>query len=233
MNPDNYYNDDGSNHNDEDSVHSLDSDEDNMSQGSNIYDDDDEDDDIAREEKIIPEQNYNENIVEQEPNYIEYETVNQLYEDPINMYGGENDTDIDTDSDSDDDNYDNSYLQKLNEDTRKNYIEEAHPECVLQNYQEVLALTSVIRDQNNNVIDDLHKTLPYLTKYEKTRIIGQRAKQINAGGQSYVKVPHNIIDGYLIAQMELEEKVIPFIIRRPLPSGGVEYWKVKDLEVLV
>jgi hypothetical protein len=30
--------------------------------------------------------------------------------------------------------------------------------------------------------------------------------------------------------MELKQKRIPFIIRRPLPNGGSEYWRVQDLE---
>ena len=41
----------------------------------------------------------------------------------------------------------------------------------------------------------------------------------------------NIIDGYLIAEMELKEKKLPFIIRRPLPNQTFEYWKIKDLEI--
>ena len=28
----------------------------------------------------------------------------------------------------------------------------------------------IIRDDKNNIIDDLHKTVPFLSKYEKTRI---------------------------------------------------------------
>ena len=43
----------------------------------------------------------------------------------------------------------------------------------------------------------------------------------------------NVIDGYLIALKEFEEKKIPFIIKRPLPNGGCEYWKAADLEILV
>jgi hypothetical protein len=39
-----------------------------------------------------------------------------------------------------------------------------------------------------------------------------------------------MIDGNLIAEMELAQKTIPFIIRRPLCNGGSEYWKVDDLE---
>ena len=47
-----------------------------------------------------------------------------------------------------------------------------------------------------------------------------------------MEVSNDIIDGYLIATKELEEKKIPFIIRRPMPSGGSEYWHLKDLEVI-
>jgi DNA-directed RNA polymerase subunit K/omega len=144
-----------------------------------------------------------------------------------NATGGGSDDDEDDDIEGSD-----SYLQKFNEEIRKNYIADFHPECVINNYDEVRDLTVVIRDKAGNVIDDLHKTIPYLTKYERTRIIGQRAKQINSGAKAFVKVPETVIDGYLIAEMELIQKKIPFIVRRPTPSGGCEYWNLKDLEVI-
>ncbi len=86
--------------------------------------------------------------------------------------------------------------------------------------------------KKNVIVDELHKTVPILTKYEKTRILGERTKQINNGSKPFVEVQNDIIDGYLIACKELEEKKMPFIIRRPLPSGGSEYWHLKDLEVI-
>lgn len=132
----------------------------------------------------------------------------------------------------DEDNEDENYLQKFNKEINKNYIEEVHPECVYNNYNEISALAKVIRDKNNNIIDPLHKTIPFLTKYEKTRIIGQRAKQINSGAKPFVNVPQHIIDGAIIAELELKQKKIPFIIRRPIPGGGSEYWNVKDLEII-
>ena len=52
--------------------------------------------------------------------------------------------------------------------------------------------------------------------------MGQRAKQIEGGAQPFVAVEPNIIDSYLIAENELREKKIPFIIRRPIPNGGFE-----------
>jgi len=145
---------------------------------------------------------------------------------------GMDDDDNEESGESDEDLEDEEYLQKFNVDLNKNYILEYHPECAINNYDEIIALTNVIRDADNNIIDDLHKTLPYLTKYERARILGQRAKQINSGAKVFVKVPENVIDGYVIAQIELEQKRIPFIIRRPIPGGGCEYWNLKDLEMI-
>jgi DNA-directed RNA polymerase I, II, and III subunit RPABC2 len=132
---------------------------------------------------------------------------------------------------SDDEDEDGElYLKKFDKEINENYILNNHPECALQNYDEILAMTNVIRDVDNIIIDDLHRTNPFLTKYERARILGQRAKQIETGATPFVKVPENIIDGYLIAEMELQQGRIPFIIRRPLPNGGSEYWKINDLE---
>jgi DNA-directed RNA polymerase I, II, and III subunit RPABC2 len=135
-----------------------------------------------------------------------------------------------TDDDDDDDEYEENYLQKFDNELNKNYITEFHPECLNHNSDEVSKLSKVIRDENNIIIDPLHKTLPYLTKYEKARILGQRAKQIETGAKPLVKVPENIIDSYVIAELELREKKIPFIIKRPIPGGAFEYWNLRDLE---
>ena len=144
-------------------------------------------------------------------------------------------TDVSDDDDGDDENDedDEDYLQKFDTDIKKNYIVDYHPECMIHNYEEISALTKVIRDKDNVIVDPLHRTIPYLTKYERARVLGQRAKQINLGARPFVKVPENIIDGNLVAEMELAQKRIPFIIRRPLPgNSGSEYWNLKDLEII-
>ena len=122
------------------------------------------------------------------------------------------------------------YLQKFDQAINENYVVDFHPESVLQNYDEILVMIKVVRDTDGIIVDDLHRTIPYLTKYEKARILGQRAKQINSGATPFVKIPENVIDGYIIAELELKEKRVPFIVRRPLPNGGSEYWSIKDLE---
>jgi DNA-directed RNA polymerase I, II, and III subunit RPABC2 len=134
------------------------------------------------------------------------------------------------DEEDDEDPTGEVYLQKFDKEINDNYLVNVHPESAVHNYDEILAMTKVVRDKNGIIIDDLHKTIPYLTKYEKARILGQRAKQINSGATVFVKVPEKVIDGYLIAELELQEKRVPFIIRRPMPNGGSEYWSIKDLE---
>lgn len=146
---------------------------------------------------------------------------------PVEFEKHDSDYESDEDEEEDDD-----YLQKFDREMRHNYILDQHPDSINHNYDEIYNLAKVKRNKENIIIDDLHRTIPLLTKYEKTRILGQRAKQLNNGAKSLVNLDIPLIDGYLIALKELEEKMIPVIIRRPLPSGASEYWHLKDLEIL-
>jgi DNA-directed RNA polymerase subunit K/omega len=138
-----------------------------------------------------------------------------------------------TDDDTDVDEEDENYLQKFDSELSKNYVNDFHPECFQHNYEEILNLTKIVRDNNNIIIDPFHKTIPYLTKYERARVLGQRAKQIEYGATPFVKVAENVIEPHIIAELELEQKKIPFIIRRPLPNNSFEYWNLKDLEIII
>jgi DNA-directed RNA polymerase I, II, and III subunit RPABC2 len=143
--------------------------------------------------------------------------------------------DDDDDIEDEDDERDNDsaeYFQKLKNSVRESYVDVYHPESMSHNYDEIQTLSRVVRDSAGVIVDDLHRTIPIMTKYEKTRILGQRAKQINEGAPAFIKIDSTVIDGYLIAVKELEQKKTPFIIRRPLPNGGSEYWRVQDLEIL-
>ncbi len=137
-----------------------------------------------------------------------------------------------SDDDDDDEDEDANYLQKFSEQLKQNVITEHHPELVVSNFHEVDALCHVVRDADGTIIDPLHTTLPFVTKYEKAKILGERAKQLNAGAVPFVEVNEDIIDGYLIALAEFEQKKIPMIIRRPLPNNASEYWRLQDLEIL-
>ena len=121
-------------------------------------------------------------------------------------------------------------LRKFENEISKDYLINFHPEIQTHNYDEIAALSTIVRNQEGQIVDNFHKTLPFVTKFERARILGVRAKQINNGASVMIDVPEHVIDGYTIAQMEYEQKKIPFIIKRPLPNGSVEYWKFSDLE---
>lgn len=133
---------------------------------------------------------------------------------------------------SDEEDENDNYLQKFSLDINQNYLMNYHPETVIHNYDEISVLTKIIKDPNGTIIDPLHRTASYLTKYEKARVLGQRAKQIECGAKPFIKVPENIIESYIIAELELKEKKIPFIIRRPLSNGTCEYWNLRDLDII-
>ena len=138
-----------------------------------------------------------------------------------------------SDSESDDDIYDENYLKKIDSHVKEDYISSFHPEELSVNFNEVLSLSKFVRNKDGIVIDPLHKTVPILTKYEYTSILGTRTKQINSGAKPFIEVKKQIIDGYIIAEMELKQKKLPFIVQRPLPNGGCEYWPLQELEILV
>ena len=182
-------------------------------------DQDDSDNDLGDDDEI-EQQTTSENI----PSIKESTTSNDYnFNDEYN-----NISPINSDIDSDDE----EYLQKFDNKIKNSYVQEIHPECIIDNLHTV-EMYSIIKRNDKGVIDDeYHKSIPFLTKYEKTRILGQRAQQINSGSEPFVDVPENIIDGYLVAEIELAQKKIPFIIRRPMPNNTFEYWKVNDLELI-
>ena len=157
-------------------------------------------------------------------------TLQQSYDDlELNEDGDINGSDGDDDEVSDDGT---NYLRKFDSEMRENYIATHHHEMMQLNMAEVDSLVRVVRNADGVIVDGMHKTMPFLTKYEKTRILGQRAKQINQGAHPVIPIDKKIIDGYLIAQLELQQKALPFIIRRPLPGGKSEYWRLADLELI-
>ena len=136
------------------------------------------------------------------------------------------------DEDEDEDEPRKNHLQKFNDTLKQNVITEHHPELIVQNYHEVEEMCVVIRNEDGTINDPRHRTVPFITKYERAKILGERAKQINAGATPFIEVNQEIIDGYLIALAEFEQKKVPMIIRRPLPNGQSEYWRLEDLEFI-
>jgi len=72
------------------------------------------------------------------------------------------------------------------------------------------------------------KTTPYMTKYEKARILGTRALQISMNAPILVD-QEGETDPLQIAIKELRDKKIPLIVRRYMPDGFYEDWTCEEL----
>ena len=204
------------------------------------------------EEKIFPEE---EEIDVDDISDNENEDLDGGIQDDLELSDGDNDDDDDElgdieeglknppgseslsnveyyDTDTDDE--DEEEFDKLNNTDLTVDLLNEHPEYISHNIKEVNALCNVIRDSQGNIIDELHKTIPFVTRYEKAKILGERSKQLSYSNvEPMIKVPPDIIDSYEIAKLEYNANMIPFIIKRNLPDGSCEYWRFKDLEKIL
>ncbi|OCF35166.1 DNA-directed RNA polymerase I, II, and III subunit RPABC2 [Kwoniella heveanensis CBS 569] len=78
--------------------------------------------------------------------------------------------------------------------------------------------------------NEIRVTTPYMTKYERARVLGTRALQISMNAPVLVPVEGET-DPLEIALKELAAKKIPLVIRRYLPDNSFEDWKVEELIV--
>jgi DNA-directed RNA polymerase I, II, and III subunit RPABC2 len=223
------------------------------SKKDNINSLEDQDDDNAESEiddaELDPEDNDNDNVVDSDnddddDSDIEYDSdnpdnsISRTNADNIESNGEKTisnllQTDIsqqydDVDYESSDDDDDN--LKKL--DFSRPKLKTTHNNLQSINYIEVEKLSKIVRDENNMIIDVYHTTVPILSKYEKTKVLGLRTKQINHGSKPFIPVDEEVIDGYIIAERELMQKKIPFIIKRPISNDKFEYWRLEDLEIV-
>lgn len=94
----------------------------------------------------------------------------------------------------------------------------------------------VSREEVVEGIERQRVTLPYFSKYEFTALIAARAQQIAEGAKPLVSLEgikaSDPMFVWKVAQKELEQRKLPFLIHRQLPSGQSEYWSAMELELL-
>ncbi len=139
-----------------------------------------------------------------------------------------------------DEEYDEELLDDDNEQNKSSDIKpelkklyQQHPECVLDYIESVVPKIPLqVIPPGDDKADSNHRTYPFITVYEKTKIIGLRANQLSQGAKPFIDIPPHITDVRDIARLELEQKRLPYIIKRPLPDGTYEYWRISDLIIL-
>lgn len=90
----------------------------------------------------------------------------------------------------------------------------------------------IIANKNASIVPpDQRTTKPFLFKYERVRLLGDRARQLSLGAKPML-TGVTTIDPKELARLELKHGVIPLLIKRPLPNGMSEVWKVSELKIL-
>lgn len=177
-------------------------------------------------DETLTEDNENE---EQEDNNLEENNEGELDEDSINENFENDEDELNNKKLSLEDSITKSELEKntltdtfLDDDDDDDIIDEDDTEIVDPNYE----MNTILQ-----VPDEERLSRNILTKYEIVRIIGTRAKQISDGSKVFVKYDGNK-SAIELAELELRNKMIPLKIKRPLPNGKYEIWKLSELELL-
>jgi len=93
----------------------------------------------------------------------------------------------------------------------------------------------VFRNEVAEVVKQPRITREYFTKYEFTALLATRAQQLAEGAK-----PLASLDGlktsdpmfvWNLARREIEQRKLPFIIRRQMPNGESEFWSAQEMEV--
>jgi DNA-directed RNA polymerases I, II, and III subunit RPABC2 len=79
-------------------------------------------------------------------------------------------------------------------------------------------------------------TREYYTKYEFTTLLATRAQQLAEGAKPLVTLEglktSDPMFIWNVARREIEQRKLPFVVRRQLPNGQSEYWSTQELEVM-
>lgn len=188
---------------------------------------------ISRIDKGEQNLNENEEIIDDEA--IEDEEGYQEEEEELN------DTEQDelSQAESDKENQEEEIEEELKKSEDKEHKiekEEYEEDVCIYNYAENESDEEqelIFDDDGEELISDIvpsnqRISRPFLTKYERNRLKGDRIQQLTLGAKPLIKNSENLSPKE-IAELEIENNVIPLIIERPLPDGTKERFYIHEL----
>lgn len=176
-------------------------------------DDDESDDGLSSEEENEEDVENNMDEVEDEDKLDDENTVESDTESEEEDEGES----VDGDEDGDDCVY--KLTKKKNDDDIDDKLEE-------DNFAE----DEDVKLRKGVVPKEDRQTKPIMTKYERVRILGERARQLSLGAKPMIKGMESK-DPKEVARQELKEGSIPLLIERELPNGMKEIWEPKELKI--
>lgn len=103
----------------------------------------------------------------------------------------------------------------------------------MENHPEV---SPVFRNEVIKSSSQPRVTREYFTKYEYTVLLATRAQQLAEGAKPLISLEgfrtSDPMFVWNVAKREIQERKLPFIIRRQLPNGTSEFWSAQELETI-
>jgi DNA-directed RNA polymerase subunit K/omega len=131
------------------------------------------------------------------------------------------------DDDNDEDNDDDKCIYKYadNDDEDEEDDEEEEDANIIKNIdgKNDINIQNIITDPKLKISKKI------LFKHERVRLLCDRAKQISLGAKPMVKNTKGLKPKE-IAALEIQHNIIPLIIRRPMPNGDIEEFKIGELK---
>ena len=112
------------------------------------------------------------------------------------------------------------------------FLYKFHPETIVDYAETIIPNVPLQVAPPDGATDAKHESPPFLTVYERTKILGTRTNQLAEGARPFITVPEYVTNPLDIAKLELEQRRLPFIVKRPMPDGTFEYWRLSDLMIL-
>ena len=110
-------------------------------------------------------------------------------------------------------------------------LAEIDKECEIIRNREII--TQDTKHKPVEIVSDDGKVItgpPTLTRFEKARIMGARALQLSLGAPVFIEIPKNATTSLEIAMEELNQRVIPIVIRRTLPNSDYQNIPISKFE---
>ena len=121
--------------------------------------------------------------------------------------------------------------EDANKEPTENEIAQIEKECkIIENRETV---TQDTPHEPAEIISDKGLVItgpPTLTRFEKARIMGARALQLSLGAPVFITIPKNIISSLEIAMEELNQRLLPIVIKRSLPNGDYQNISIDKFE---
>ena len=118
-----------------------------------------------------------------------------------------------------------------NEDLSEKEIAEIDKECEIIKNREIITQDTPHKPVEITSKDGSVITGPLtLTRFEKARIMGARALQLSLGAPVFIEIPKNATTSLEIAMEELNQRIIPIVIRRTLPNSDYQNIPIDKFE---